>query len=101
MSYDDVVAKDLREIEAFMKEKNVPVIIGEFGNTEETENSARIAQATSLVEKAAAIGVPCFWWECGVSSDNINERFGLYNFRTLSWAHEDILQAIINAAKNR
>ncbi len=101
-SYEAVALKDIGRIDAFMKKTGVPVIIGEFGTTEEVENNARIHQASYLVDKAADIGVPCFWWECGVDvTKQPNERFGLYDRSSMSWVHKDILQAIINAAKKR
>lgn len=99
-SFETVVEKGMSRIAAFITKTGVPVIIGEFGNTEELENNARIYQASYLVDKAAEIGVPCFWWECGVDiNKEAKERFGLYDRSSKSWAHKDILQAIINAAK--
>lgn len=99
-SFESVVRKDMDGISAFTEKTGVPVIIGEFGNTEELENSARIYQASYLVEKAREIGVPCFWWECGVDTNkDVSERFGLYDRNTMNWAHADILKAIMNAAE--
>jgi endoglucanase len=100
--FESVIQKNILGIAAFIEKTGVPVIIGEFGNTEELENSARIYQASYLVEKAKEIGVPCFWWECGVDKNKeAGERFGLYDRNSMSWVHEDILQAIMKAAKKQ
>jgi endoglucanase len=100
--FESVIQKNILGIAAFIEKTGVPVIIGEFGNTEELENSARIYQASYLVEKAKEIGVPCFWWECGVDKNKeAGERFGLYDRNSMSWVHEDILQAIMRVAKKQ
>jgi len=101
-SYEAVVQRDMSQIAAFMAKTGVPVIIGEFVSTQEVENNARIYQASYLVDKAAEIGVPCLWWECGDQSQvNGNEKFSLYDRESMNWVHKDILQAIVNMAKKR
>jgi len=98
--FEVLVDKDMERISAFIEKTGVPVIIGEFGNTEVIENKERIEQAIYLVKKAAEIGVPCFWWECAMSKgEAANTKYSLYNREEMKWAHKDILQAIISTAK--
>jgi endoglucanase len=99
-SFNTLVDKDMERISAFTKKTSVPVIIGEFANTEAIVNNERIAQATYLVEKAKEIGVPCMWWECVILAwTPDNTKFGLYNREKMNWEHQDILKSIINSAK--
>jgi aryl-phospho-beta-D-glucosidase BglC (GH1 family) len=84
-------------IKQFVDETGVPVILGEFGNTEIMPTADRIAQAKYILEKATELGIPAFWWEETLSS-SINDKstyFSLYNRNKMAWEHPDILKAIM------
>lgn len=73
-------------------DKNVPVILDEFG-TEKTKLSedARVQSAAYYVSSAKRLGVTCFWWDNG----NDNE-YMIFDRQHLTWKHPRIKDALIH-----
>lgn len=79
-------------LQSSFSEKGIPVIIGEFGCFEKTNDKDRIAWAKYYVECAEDAGIPCFWWDSGKSD------YGLFNRRSLTWYHPDLVKTMLAAA---
>jgi endoglucanase len=80
----------------FMSTSGVPVILGEWGNTEKLPLKDRIDQAKYILDKAKKLGVPAFWWEETIiyDVDSIGNRFSLYNRDTNKWYWPELKDAI-------
>ncbi|MDR1688117.1 MAG: cellulase family glycosylhydrolase [Clostridiales bacterium] len=92
-------------IKKFKDKTGVPVILGEFGNTTRLTLRDRIDLATYILEKAKALGVPAFWWECTMDSEwdrqMIANAFSLYNRNKMEWEYPEILGAMRNVANGK
>ncbi|MDR0819012.1 MAG: glycoside hydrolase family 5 protein [Oscillospiraceae bacterium] len=98
------IDKNFTLIKQFMGKTGVPVILGEFANTEWLSTRDRIDQATYILEKAKELGVPVFWWEATMDTDwdktGYDGAFSLYNRNKMAWEHPDILNAMMAVVKN-
>ena len=97
---------DTRDIDNLMKtinelfiSKGTPVIIGEFGAMNRSNESERAQWASYYVSAAKAIGVPCVWWDNHAFTGS-GENFGLLvtNGLNFSWKYPELLDAMITAA---
>lgn len=76
-------------------DKGTPVIIGEFGCVNATDNAKRAEYYQYYISSAKANGIKCFVWDNGKSSGE--SSFGIFNRGNLSW-NEEILNGIISGA---
>jgi endoglucanase len=86
-----------RAYNTFVK-KDIPVIFGEFGAMNKDNSQARIQWAEFYVGYAKEKGIPCFWWDNGVVTGDIAERFGLLDRRTNKFTYPEIVDALIRAS---
>ncbi len=92
----------MREINEFLVKKDIPVIIGEFGTGNKNNTAERIRHAKYYISEAKKLGVPCFWWDNGVSdlpAEDISCNTGLMDRTTYEWCFPELTKAIIDAAK--
>ncbi|MCD7709601.1 MAG: glycoside hydrolase family 5 protein [Clostridiales bacterium] len=96
---NDTTAIDtlMEDLKTLFIDKGIPVIIGEFGAMNKDNESERAEWATYYVSAAAAIGVPCIWWDNGAYNTS-GENFGLIDRNTGECAYPDLLQAMMDAA---
>jgi endoglucanase len=73
--------------------KGIPVIIGEFGAMNKENEAVRAEWAKFYVEYAAGKGMPCFWWDNGVTSGD-DEKFGLLDRKTNNFSYPLIISAM-------
>lgn len=77
--------------------KGIPVIMGEFGTTNKSNTKVRAEIAKYYVSTAASYGVPCCWWDNGLTTTT-GEGFAIFNRKTLKWYFADIVKALKSAA---
>ncbi|MCL2078444.1 MAG: glycoside hydrolase family 5 protein [Oscillospiraceae bacterium] len=76
--------------------QGIAVVMGETGMLNKDENhDARVAWADYYTSKAAALGIPCVWWDNGIRSTTNNEAFGLMHRQENVWHHPEIAEAFI------
>lgn len=75
-------------------DKNIAVIIGEFGARSKANEDIRAEWATYYVSKAKEIGVPCIWWDNG-AFNGTGENFGLLNRATCTWEFPKIVEGLM------
>jgi len=88
------ITKLFERIKKYCTDKNIPVILDEFGTTSSSmseENRAKIAG--EYVSKAKNLGIACFWWDDG-------GEYTLYDRKNMNWKYEKIKDAIINQYKD-
>lgn len=76
-------------------DKGIPVIIGEFGCVNKSDNATRAEYYQYYISSAKANGIKCFIWDNGKSSGE--SSFGIFKRTNLSW-NEEILNGIISGA---
>lgn len=86
------IDKMLGNIKKYCRDKNIPVILDEFGTKrQDMSEEERIKMASYYVSSARKLGITCFWWDNGASSD-----YRIFNRSNLSWEHPEIKNALIN-----
>jgi endoglucanase len=78
-------------------DKDIPVIIGEFGAMHKNNTTARTAWAKFYVSEAKKRGIPCFWWDNHAFSGG-DELFELLNRNNNTFPFPEVM---MNASANR
>ena len=73
----------------------IPVVIGEFGAVCKENINARVEWTKFYVGYANSKGIPCFWWDNGIFRGS-GERFGIFDRRTNTFAHPEIVEALLS-----
>ena len=90
------VNENFEQIKDFTDKTKIPVIIGEWGTTEILKESERVAIAKYILNKAKLLNIPCYWWECGLTSLTPQiHKFPLYDRNTKKWRAPALLKAIV------
>ncbi len=101
--HDSFNASDLDAIFGNIKstylDRNIPVIIGEFGASNYGNVSARVNWAKTYLSKTEAIGIPCVLWDNNVISTSdasqAGECHGYINRSSLQWYDQS--EAVVDA----
>lgn len=91
----DAIDRLMKDLQTLFLDKGTPVIIGEFGAMNKSNESERAAWAAYYVSAAKQIGVPCVWWDNGLFEGN-GERFGLFDRRTYECKYPELLAALMS-----
>lgn len=87
-----------RTIKSLFIDKQIPVIIGEYGAMNKNDNTEeRVKWITDYLTAAKETGVPCVWWDNNSVKGN-GEKFGLMNRANTdggpSWRFPELIDAI-------
>lgn len=74
-------------------DKNIPVIIGEFGAVNKDNTADRVEWVKYYLSAAKEIGVPCFWWDNGSKSGG-GENLGMIDRKTNEILFPEIVEAM-------
>jgi len=106
-TFDSNIAEDVREIDALFERlysefiiHGRAVVMGEMGmlykgTSDEGNVENRSAWADYYTARAAAIGIPCLWWDNGIRTTTNNEAFALMNRQSVSWYYPQIVEAMV------
>jgi len=73
----------------------IPVVIGEFGARDKGGNLlSRVNYAAYYAANASARNIPCVWWDNNGHTGS-GELFGLLNRKECTWAHPEIVEALV------
>lgn len=89
----NTIPKMFESIKRVFLDKDIPVIIGEFGSVNKENLEQRITWANSYVSLAKQNGVPCIWWDNGQKSGD-GENFGLINRSDNTWYFPQLVETI-------
>lgn len=100
--FDASKSSSTKDIDWFMEQlydkfisKDIPVVIGEFGARDKSQNTdARTQWAGYYVAKARSLGMSCLWWDNNSFVTGTGEDLGLLQRVLLMWRYEDILNAM-------
>lgn len=93
-SIDSSITTLFTDIDEVFLSKGIPVIIGEFGSVNKSNDEARIQCAKDYLSTAKQYGVPCCWWDNGTRIGN-GENFGLLNRSEGGWYFPDLIDAMM------
>lgn len=80
-------------------QKQIPVIIGEFGTVNKDNLEDRIACAEYYVGKGAEYGIPMIWWDNNAIVGN-GENFGLMDRNMMpEWKFPELVDVLIESSK--
>ncbi len=72
-------------LDQIQKDKNVPIIIGEFSASDFENTEDRCRWATSYLSKAKAVGIPCVLWDNNVVNRTDGEAHGYLYRKGCNW----------------
>ncbi len=84
-SYEEELQELFAVFEQVIEEKNVPIIIGEFGASDFDNTEDRMEWAESYLSKAKAAGIPCVLWDNNKPEDEDGSAFGCLYRLTNTW----------------
>ena len=87
-------------INSVILSKGIPVIMDEFGTINKSNTSDRIEVAKYYLSVSEKYGVPCVWWDNGLTcGPKDGEGFGLLDRKNIKWNYADLVKALVNAVK--
>ena len=92
--YNELAAVFSRYKSAFL-DKNVPVVIGEFGATNKNNTSDREKCVSVYTSMAKQYGIPCIWWDNN-RFETGEENFGIFNRNSYSFTYDGIAREMMN-----
>ena len=84
-AYKNELITILTNVKEVFLDKNVPVVIGEFGSSNYDNIQARLDWATTYAETAKAYGIPLVLWDNNVEKNNGGEAHGYINRDDNTW----------------
>ncbi|MCL2031582.1 MAG: glycoside hydrolase family 5 protein [Oscillospiraceae bacterium] len=103
-TFDPSEPRDTADIDALFQRlddrflsQGTAVVIGEMGCLNKQDNAAaRAAWADYYTAQAAALGIPCIWWDNGIrASTGRSESFGIMNRLEAAWWYPEIAEAML------
>lgn len=95
VEYDQSVEELFERLENFSNRVGAPVVIGEFGTTNEfSPAELRSVHAGNFVARAATHGIKCFWWDDG-------GKYFVFDRKTNSVKAVKIVSSLINPKSNQ
>ena len=93
-AFSNELANTLDNIREAFLDKDIPVVIGEFGTSNFGNTEARCDWATQYLTTTKKYGIPCCLWDNdGRENKDKSERHDYMNRRTLEW-YEDSVQVV-------
>lgn len=90
---DNSINDLFNNIQTYFLDRDIPVIIGEFGSVNKDNLDDRVQCVTDYLTAAKEHGVPCVWWDNYARVGN-GENFGLLNRGDYEWYFPEIMEAI-------
>ncbi len=90
---DNSINELFENIKVYFLDKDIPVIVGEFGSVNKDNIDDRVQCVTDYLTTAKEYGVPCIWWDNGARVGS-GENFGLLNRAEYDWFFPEIIEAV-------
>ena len=84
----------MADLERYLIQKKIPVMITEFGAVDKQNELDRIAWVRYIRGKTSRLGISCFWWDTGGRKDAIDREYSLINRYTGEWLFPGITAAL-------
>jgi len=83
--YKSSITYLFNELKKISDNKNVPIIIGEFGASDFNNDEDRARWASHFLTCAKKAGIPCVFWDNGATYNGTGEAYGLIYRQTCTW----------------
>ena len=83
--YEKSITDLFKQLAEISRDKNVPVIIGEFGASDFNNDGDRARWASHFLSCAKDAGIPCVFWDNGATYNGTGEAYGLIYRKTCTW----------------
>nr|QPB75692.1 cellulase 5A [uncultured bacterium] len=99
-SHEGEIISLMSDLKETFIDKNVPVILTEYGAVNKDNNDEERAEWVSCyLDYAEKLGgIPCVWWDNGYYSSG-NELFGIFDRNNCSWFTDTVTDALIEHSK--
>ena len=94
---NDEVQKFFECVKSAFIDKDIPVIIGEFGAVDKDNINDRIKFVREYIILGKKYGIPCIWWDNGQKSGS-GENFALLNRYDNTWFFPELVEALMKTA---
>ena len=91
------IANTLKQVKNYLTNKDVPVVVTEFGAVNKGNSEEIIKWAADYLGIMNKYDIRCFWWDNGCYNTN-GENFGLLNRKELTWYDQALADALIKQA---
>lgn len=82
------IAQAFSRMHSLFAEKDVPVILTEFGCVDKGNTEERLAWTNYYMEQSRRYEIPCIWWDCG--------GYALLDRESKTWRFPEIVEALTN-----
>ena len=93
--YEYALTTLFNNLKTVSKQKNAPIIIGEFGASDFNNTTSRVNWAKSYLTKAKAAGIPCVLWDNNIVGRSDGEAHGYLNRSNNTWYSQSV--PVLNA----
>ena len=88
-----------RIIKEYLYDKNIPIVISEFGAIDYNNLNERIKFVQIVSKFSHSLGAPCFYWDDGVMKKK--RTFGIFDRNTLKWVFPEINDILVEEYKRK
>lgn len=94
-SHNGDIIKLMTRLETTFIKNDIPVLLTEYGAMNKKENTEEVVKwAEAYVSRATERGIPCFWWDNGIYTQQ-GEKFAILDRKNLKWYREEVVDTII------
>lgn len=93
-SQKNSIVSTLKQIDKYLIQKDVPVIVTEFGAVNKNNPQDIISWIGDYMSSMNKYGIKCFWWDNNLYNST-GENFGIFDRQNLTWFNQQIADAII------
>lgn len=91
------IINTLKQIDKYLIQKDVPVVVTEFGAVDKENEADIIAWIEDYLGAMNKYNIKCFWWDNNLYHST-GENFGIFDRKNLSWYNKKIADALISNA---
>ncbi|WP_029232287.1 glycoside hydrolase family 5 protein [Butyrivibrio sp. VCB2006] len=99
-SHNGDIIKLMTRLETTFIKNDIPVLLTEYGAMNKKENTEEVVKwAEAYVSRATERGIPCFWWDNGIYTQQ-GEKFAILDRKNLKWYREEVVDTVIRESYN-
>lgn len=89
------ILSTLKQIDRYLIQKDVPVLVTEFGATNKDNTADVVNWIEDYLGAMNEYNIKCFWWDNNIY-DQPGEKFAIFDRRELTWYNETVADALIS-----
>lgn len=93
-SQKNSIVSTLKQIDKYLLQKDVPVLVTEFGAVDKGNTEDIVNWIGDYMSSMNKYNIKCFWWDNNLYNST-GENFGIFNRSNLTWYNQKVADAII------